>query len=157
MLGKVYFPRLIMPLSIVLSNLIRFAVQFLLFLILMVIYSFKGSVITPNVYLLLFPVLIVLIAGLGLGLGMIVSAVTTKYRDLAFVVSFDEFDVSFFLTRGNNMTLPIRMYLYMQELEDPSLAALSTLLIGVSIMLVVLVASLGRGSPIALLLRRRRG
>lgn len=76
---------------------------------------------------------------------------------LAFVVSFDEFDVSFFLTRGNNMTLPIRMYLYMQELEDPSLAALSTLLIGVSIMLVVLVASLGRGSPIALLLRRRRG
>jgi putative spermidine/putrescine transport system permease protein len=55
------------------------------------------------------------------------------------------------------MTLPIRMYLYMQELEDPSLAALSTLLIGVSIMLVMLVASLGRGSPIALLLRRRRG
>jgi ABC-type spermidine/putrescine transport system permease subunit II len=76
---------------------------------------------------------------------------------LAFVVSFDEFEVSFFLTRANNMTLPIRMYLYMQELEDPSLAALSTLLIGVSIMLVVLVASLGRGSPIALLLRRRRG
>ena len=75
---------------------------------------------------------------------------------LAFVVSFDEFDVSLFLTRGDNMTLPIRMYLYMQELEDPSLAALSTLLIGVSILLVALVPSLGRGSPLGVLLRRRR-
>ncbi len=75
---------------------------------------------------------------------------------IAFVVSFDEFDVSLFLTRGDNMTLPIRMYLYMQELEDPSLAALSTLLIGVSILLVALVPSLGRGSPLGVLLRRRR-
>ncbi len=88
MLGKVYFPRLIMPLSIVLSNLIRFAVQFLLFLLLMVIYSIQGYPIHPNFYLLLFPVLIVLIAALGLGLGMMISAVTTKYRDLTFVVSF---------------------------------------------------------------------
>jgi putative spermidine/putrescine transport system permease protein len=76
---------------------------------------------------------------------------------IAFVVSFDEFDVSLFLTRGDNMTLPIRMYLYMQELEDPSLAALSTLLIGVSILLVALVPSLGRGSVLGVLLRRRRG
>jgi len=88
MLGKVYFPRLIMPLSIVLSNLIRFAVQFILFLLLMVIYSVQGYPIHPNFYLLLFPVLIVLIAALGLGLGMMISAVTTKYRDLTFVVSF---------------------------------------------------------------------
>lgn len=88
MLGKVYFPRLIMPLSIVLSNLIRFGVQFILFLLLMVIYSIQGYPIHPNFYLLLFPVLIVLIAALGLGLGMMISAVTTKYRDLTFVVSF---------------------------------------------------------------------
>ena len=88
MLGKVYFPRLIMPLSIVLSNLIRFAVQFMLFLLLMVIYSIQGYPIHPNFYLLLFPVLIILIAALGLGLGMMISAVTTKYRDLTFVVSF---------------------------------------------------------------------
>jgi len=87
-LGKVYFPRLIMPLSIVLSNLIRFSVQFLLFILLIIIYLFKGAPIIPNVYLLLFPFLIILIAALGLGFGMIISAVTTKYRDLAFVVSF---------------------------------------------------------------------
>ena len=88
MLGKVYFPRLIMPLSIVLSNLIRFGVQFILFLVLMVIYGVHGAPIHPNFYLLLFPVLILLIAALGLGLGMMISAVTTKYRDLTFVVSF---------------------------------------------------------------------
>jgi lipopolysaccharide transport system permease protein len=88
MLGKVYFPRLIMPLSIVLSNLIRFAVQLLLFLLMMAIYGVRGFSIHPNFYLLLFPLLILLIAALGLGLGMMISAVTTKYRDLAFVVTF---------------------------------------------------------------------
>lgn len=88
MLGKVYFPRLIMPLSIVLSNLIRFGVQFILFLILLGYYSFKGAVIVPNAALLLFPLLIILVAAQGLGIGMIISSITTKYRDLAFVVSF---------------------------------------------------------------------
>jgi lipopolysaccharide transport system permease protein len=88
MLGKIYFPRLIMPLSIVLSNLIRFAVQFLLFLVLMIYYWAKGYPIAPNMIVLFFPLLILIIAALGLGLGMMVSAVTTKYRDLAFVVSF---------------------------------------------------------------------
>jgi lipopolysaccharide transport system permease protein len=88
MLGKVYFPRLIMPISIVCSNLIRFAVQFTLFIALMIIFNVRGFTLVPNAVALLFPLLILLIAGLGLGLGMMVSAVTTKYRDLVFVVSF---------------------------------------------------------------------
>ncbi len=87
-MGKVYFPRLIMPLSIVISNLIRFGVQFLLFAVLMIWFKMKGAAVMPDVYILLFPLLIILIAAQGLGLGMIISAVTTKYRDLAFVVSF---------------------------------------------------------------------
>jgi len=87
-LGKVYFPRLIMPLSIVLSNLIRFSVQFALFLIMFAFEFAKGRVPVPGPVALLFPLLIVIIAALGLGLGMMISAVTTKYRDLAFVVSF---------------------------------------------------------------------
>lgn len=86
--GKVYFPRLILPLSIVVSNLVRFVVQFLLFLCMIGYYWTKGF--TPNVsaYLLLFPLLVLLMALLGLGLGLVITAMTTKYRDLAFLVLF---------------------------------------------------------------------
>jgi lipopolysaccharide transport system permease protein len=86
--GKVYFPRLIVPLSIVVSNLIRFAVQMALFFLMMGIYAAQGASIHPNSYILLFPFLLVLMAMLGLGLGMIISAMTTKYRDLGFLVTF---------------------------------------------------------------------
>lgn len=86
--GKVYFPRLIVPLSIVVSNLIRFAVQMALFFIMMAAYVIKGANVHPNSALLLFPVLLLMMAMLGLGLGMIVSAMTTKYRDLTFLITF---------------------------------------------------------------------
>lgn len=86
--GKVYFPRLIMPLSIVASNLVRFSVQFILFLILYGYYNLKGASIFPNAFILLFPVVILLMALLGLGLGLIITAMTTKYRDLTFLVTF---------------------------------------------------------------------
>lgn len=86
--GKVYFPRIIVPLSIVVSNLARFAIQFLLFVATMIFFSLKGKVFEPNTYMLLLPVLVLLMAGLGLGCGMIISALTTKYRDLSFVLTF---------------------------------------------------------------------
>lgn len=88
-MGKVYFPRLIMPLSIVASNLVKFAVQVILLVIVYLFYiMFKGYSPHLNLYILLVPVLIVMMAGLGLGFGMIISAMTTKYRDLAFLVTF---------------------------------------------------------------------
>jgi lipopolysaccharide transport system permease protein len=86
--GKVYFPRLILPLSIVVSNLIRFGIQLLLFFIIMTFYWKKGAHFHPTMYLLSFPILISLMALLGLGLGLIISAMTTKYRDLTFLVAF---------------------------------------------------------------------
>lgn len=87
--GKVYFPRLIMPLSIVVSNLVKFGVQMILFLLMIAYYVFvKHESCIPNSYILLFPLLIFLMAILGLGTGMIISAMTTKYRDLSFLVTF---------------------------------------------------------------------
>ena len=86
--GKVYFPRLIMPLSIVVSNLIRFGVQFLLFLVVMGYYALNGTAFGPTWAISLFPLVVLLMAALGLGAGMIISALTTKYRDLAFLITF---------------------------------------------------------------------
>jgi len=86
--GKVYFPRLILPLSIVASNLVRFGVQMLLFLITMGYYYWSGTLFTVTWALVMFPVLVLLMALLGLGLGLIITAMTTKYRDLAFLVTF---------------------------------------------------------------------
>jgi len=86
--GKVYFPRLILPLSIVSSNLVRFGVQMLLFLSIMGYYYWQGAPFTPTWALMMFPVLVLMMALLGLGLGLIITAMTTKYRDLAFLVTF---------------------------------------------------------------------
>ena len=86
--GKVYFPRLIMPLSIVVSNLVRFGVQLLLFLAMMVYFGMKGADFHITWAIVLFPVLVMLMALLGLGLGLIITAMTTKYRDLSFLITF---------------------------------------------------------------------
>ena len=86
--GKVYFPRLTMPLSIVVSNLIRFGIQFALFLAVWAYYLIAQDSLHPNAYILLTPVLLLLMGLLSLGLGMIFSALTTKYRDLAMLLAF---------------------------------------------------------------------
>ena len=86
--GKVYFPRLAVPVSILISNLIAFAIQFVLFLVFMGYFALRGTVFHPNGWILLTPVLIFMMAGLGLGFGIIVSSLTTKYRDLRFLVQF---------------------------------------------------------------------
>ncbi|MEW6718212.1 MAG: ABC transporter permease [Chloroflexota bacterium] len=86
--GKVYFPRLAVPLSILISNLISFAIQFGLFLGFMLYFWLSGSSVQPNLWILLTPVLLLIMAGLGLGFGIIVSSMTTRYRDLRFLVTF---------------------------------------------------------------------
>jgi len=86
--GKVYFPRLIVPLSTVASGLIRLGIQFLLFVVVYVYFLVIGTKIAPNNYILLIPVLILMLAGLSLGFGIIISSMTTKYRDLTILFTF---------------------------------------------------------------------
>lgn len=88
MFGKVYFPRLTMPFSIVVSNMVRFFIQFLLFIIIWAYYLAKTDSIHPNLYILLTPVLVIIMGLLALGLGMVISALTTKYKDLIFLLTF---------------------------------------------------------------------
>jgi lipopolysaccharide transport system permease protein len=88
MFGKVYFPRLIMPMSIVVSGLIKLGIQFLIFLIVLAYYLVFVGNIHPNFWVLVSPFLIFLLALQSLGLGMIISSLTTKYKDLVFLVTF---------------------------------------------------------------------
>ena len=87
-LGKVYFPRLVMPISIAISQFISFFIQFAFMVGFLVYYLIVGAGITPNWCMILFPLVIIQMATLGMGFGMIVSALTTKYRDLKMVVGF---------------------------------------------------------------------
>jgi lipopolysaccharide transport system permease protein len=86
--GKVYFPRLAIPISTLISKLIAFAIQFIFFLLFILYFGLNGAAIHPNLWVLATPVLLLMMAMLGLGLGVIVSAVTTRYRDLHIVVGF---------------------------------------------------------------------
>lgn len=87
--GKVYFPRLVVPLATVTSNLVRLLIQMLLFLAVYLYYLFVANTpVRPNAIVLLTPILILLLAGLGLGFGLVFSSFTTKYRDLTYLLSF---------------------------------------------------------------------
>ena len=86
--GKVYFPRLVTPISVVLSGLINFFVQFIMFLCFALYFYLKGSAIKPNIYILITPFLLLQLSMLSLGFGIIISSLTTKYRDLAVLVTF---------------------------------------------------------------------
>ena len=86
--GKVYFPRLCVPVSVVISNIIKFGIQFGLFLCFMGYFAWKGALIHPNALVLLTPVLVLIMAALGLGAGIIISALTIRYRDLQVLITF---------------------------------------------------------------------
>jgi lipopolysaccharide transport system permease protein len=86
--GKVYFPRLIIPLSNVASGLLRMGIQFSMFVLVYIYYLMSGVVVFPNQYILLLPLLVVMLAGLSLGFGVLISSMTTKYRDLTLLFGF---------------------------------------------------------------------
>lgn len=86
--GKVYFPRIVTPLSVICSNLLKFGIQFGLFLAFYFYYMVDGAAINPNVAIFLFPYLIMITAVLSMGFGLIITSLTTKYRDLRFLIQF---------------------------------------------------------------------
>ncbi|NOU47436.1 MAG: ABC transporter permease [Bacteroidales bacterium] len=86
--GKIYFPRLIAPLAVTITGLFKMLIQFLVFILVYAYYVVDGSTVSINQYALLLPVLIFILAGLSLGFGIIISSMTTKYRDLKFLISF---------------------------------------------------------------------
>ena len=85
--GKVYFPRIIQPISVIISSLIKLSIQLFLFLLFLGFYMHM-NVVKPNIYVLAFPILVILMGGLGLSFGIIISSLTTKYRDMRFLVVF---------------------------------------------------------------------
>ncbi len=86
--GKVYFPRLVSPISTVITGLLDFGVQLLMFIGFLIYFMCSGSSVQPNLWALMLPVLVIQMAALGLGFGIIISSLTTKYRDLTVLISF---------------------------------------------------------------------
>ncbi|WP_125722354.1 ABC transporter permease [Flavobacterium ustbae] len=86
--GKVYFPRIITPLSVVFSNLLKFGIQFIIFISFYIFYYLKGYDLSFSAYVIFFPFLIAIMGILGLGLGMLISSMVTKYRDFSYLVGF---------------------------------------------------------------------
>ena len=86
--GKVYFPRLVIPIAVVITNMLSFGIQFLLFLSILLFFIYQGAVPIPNLWILVTPLLLLQMGCLGLGCGIIVSSMTTKYRDLSLLITF---------------------------------------------------------------------
>lgn len=86
--GKVYFPRLVAPLSVVITGLLKMFIQLGLFILAYIWFIYKGMPLNINAYAWLFPILLIMLGGLGLGFGIIISSLTTKYRDLRFLITF---------------------------------------------------------------------
>ena len=86
--NKIYFPRAIIPLAVVVSNILKFFIQLILFLGVFIYFILNNAPVKPNITILLLPVYVLITAGLGLGFGLVISALTTKYRDLKFLVEF---------------------------------------------------------------------
>jgi len=86
--GKVYFPRITVPIANVIISLLQFSIQFTIFIFFLIYFKYNGSLIYPNKYILLLPLIILQMAILGLGFGILISSLTTKYKDLTFVMSF---------------------------------------------------------------------
>lgn len=86
--GKVYFPRLVTPVSAIISAMFRFGVQLVVLVVIYVIFYFRGTTVHPNMYLLFIPLLLLLLAGFALSIGLLFSSLTTRYRDLNFLASF---------------------------------------------------------------------
>ena len=86
--SKVYFPRMVVPISGMISGMIRLGIQLALFIVIYLYYYFNGANIQPNIYILLFPLLVIMTAFMGLGFGIIISSMTTKYRDLNIIFGF---------------------------------------------------------------------
>ena len=86
--GKVYFPRLIVPLSVVVSNLLKFGIQFFIFFVFYLYFYYNGAAVHINSLVLFFPFLVIMMGVLGLALGMIISSLVTKYRDFSYLIGF---------------------------------------------------------------------
>ncbi|MFL9831952.1 ABC transporter permease [Flavobacterium sp. ST-87] len=86
--GKVYFPRLIVPLSVVISNLLKFGIQFCIFIVFYLYFYCSGAAVSVNSLVVFFPVLVIMMGMLGLALGMIISSLVTKYRDFSYLIGF---------------------------------------------------------------------
>ncbi len=126
--GKVYFPRLIAPLSIVVSSIVKFLIQFLFFILLLAYFIATGrSTFEINIYVILIPFLVILMAVLGLSLGIIISSFTTKYRDLRFLIGFGVQLFMFLspvLMRVSNVTLEPRKHFW--QMLNPMSSILET-------------------------------